>query len=234
MRGYFQPETPGARRPGSERGGRCNFPRPAPSANSGLIGKAAVPGGGGILWLLTAPLAWAQSATGPLPPLAPPAPPLPPTFWQQHGTMLIAAGLILIALVAAILWFVLQARPPVAVPPEVLAREALTRLRGHPEDGRALSEISQILRRYLMAVLGLPHQELTTAEFSAFLAGQDKIDAGLAAAATGFLRECDERKFALTSPSVPLNGADRALAIIAEMEKQRARLAVESKVDSHV
>jgi hypothetical protein len=171
-------------------------------------------------------LAWpaaAQSATGPLPPLAPPDALLPPTFWEQHGTLLIAAAFGLTALVAAVLWFVLKSPPPAAAaPPAVLAREMLTRLRGRPEDGRVLGEISQALRRYFIAVLDLPRQELTTSEFAAALAGHGGISAALAEAAASFLRECDERKFAPVTADAPLNAADRALAMVAEMEQQRA------------
>jgi hypothetical protein len=188
------------------------------------------------LWLLPglALRVSAQSATGTLPPLAPPAPLLPPTFWEQHGLALLAAGFGLVAVLAALFWFVLRTRPAPLLPPEAVAREPLNRLRGRSEDGRVLSEISQILRRYLTAVLGLPHDELTTAEFSAVLAARAQLDAELAQAASAFLRECDERKFAPGDSPVPLNAAERALGIIAEMEKQQARLAVQNQAGSHV
>jgi hypothetical protein len=177
-----------------------------------------------FLLVFIARLASAQSATGPLPPLAPADGQLAPTFWEQHGTTVITAGFAFMAVAAAVLWVSLQTRPPVAVPPEVLAREALLRLRGRPEGGQVLSEISQLLRRYVLLVLGRPQQELTTAEISAALAGSDKIGAELAEAVTVVLRECDQRKFSPLSPPAPLNAADRALAIVEAMEKQRAKL----------
>ncbi|HUC83696.1 MAG TPA: hypothetical protein VL970_00780 [Candidatus Acidoferrales bacterium] len=184
-----------------------------------------------LCWPLMALRACAQSASGPLPPLAPPAPTLPPTFWEQHGTTVTVAGFALLAIAVAVAWLVLHTKPPVPVPPGVLAREALARLRGRPEDGHVLSEISRILRQYLIVVLGLPRQEFTTAEFSGALAGNDKIGVEPAQAVAAFLRECDQRKFSAANAPAPMDAADRALAIVAEMEKQRAGLVVETKAD---
>jgi hypothetical protein len=171
-----------------------------------------------LLLVFSALAGAAQSATGPLPPLAPPYGQLQPTFWERHGTALIIAGLLVIVLGVIAGWIISRPKPAVVVPPEIVAREALLRLRGQPEDGRVLSEISQIIRRCLAAVLGLPPVELTTAEFSAALTSSDKMRAEQAPEIIGFLRECDERKFAGGDPGTPLNAAERALAIVAEIE----------------
>ena len=110
------------------------------------------------------------------------------------------AGMVLLGVIGATVWWMRRNRPAVAVPPEVLARQALEPLRQQAEDGAVLSRISQVLRRYVSAAFGLPAGEMTTAEFSRAIAGQGRLGTDLAARLGDFLRKCDERKFA---PSVP-------------------------------
>ena len=105
----------------------------------------------------------------------------------------------------------------------MVAREALAKLQRQPEDGNVLSQISQILRRYVGAAFQFPSGEATTAEFSAALAGSEKIGAELAQTISSFLHECDERKFSPANPTAPLNAATRALEIISLVEKVRHR-----------
>ncbi|HEX4349121.1 MAG TPA: hypothetical protein VH251_01975 [Verrucomicrobiae bacterium] len=156
-----------------------------------------------------------------LPPLAPAYGEIRPTFWEQHGTIVLVLSFMVIVSAGLFCWLVLKPKPPVAVPPEVLARATLTKLSSQPENGKVLSEISQTLRRYLIAAFQFPSGELTTVEFSARLAGSQKVGGDLAQAVSGFLRECDQRKFSPTNPNTPLNAASRALGIISQVEKQR-------------
>ena len=187
----------------------------------------------------------AQTPTNPLPPLSPACPEIPPTFWEQHGTAILAGSVALIALAAVILWKLLQPEPAIVLPPEIVAREALVQLQRRPEDGKALSEISQILRRYVVAAFDLSAAELTTAEFCAALSASDRIGRELAQTISGFLRECDERKFAPPgrvgvqasacpdNPSAPSGtpkcelqpAAARALEIVNLAEQRREKLA---------
>jgi hypothetical protein len=109
------------------------------------------------------------------------------------------------------------------LPPEILAREALTKLLRQPEDGKILSEVSQILRRYVITAFELPAAELTTTEFCAALAASEKVGAELAQTISSFLRECDGRKFSPASEPAPLNAAERALELIALAEEVRDR-----------
>ena len=162
-----------------------------------------------------------------LPPLAPAYGEIKPTFWEQHGTAMVVTGLLLPSLAGLIGWLIFRPKPPVPVPPDVLARETLMRLSRQPEDGKVLSETSQVLRRYIIAAFKLRGGELTTVEFSAMLAGSQKVGRELGQAVSGFLRECDERKFAAANPNTPFNAANRALGIIAEAEKQRVRYGVQ-------
>jgi hypothetical protein len=171
---------------------------------------------------LSASSALAQSNTNTLPSLAPAYGELKPTFWEQYGIMASVGAFILILLAGVFGWLLLRPRPAAVVPPEVLARQALLRLRQQPENGKALSEISHALRSYIVAAFGFPAGEYTTAEFLAALARTDRIAADQTGAISGFLRECDERKFAPSNPSTPLNAAARALEIVSRLEQQLA------------
>lgn len=192
-----------------------------------------------LLFFFVWPLS-AQTSTNAPPPLAPAYGEIPPTFWELHGTAMLAGSVTIIALAALILWKRLQPKPRAIVPPEIVAREALVQLQHRPEDGKALSEISLILRRYVVAAFDLSAAELTTTEFCAALTASGKISAELAGAIAAFLRECDERKFSasdrspaltrLEPPEVgtpnflpPLNAATRALKTISLTEKARDR-----------
>ncbi len=166
---------------------------------------------------------FAQASTNALPALAPPDGEIPPTFWERHGTIILAGGIALIVLTVLILWKLLQPKPPVILPPAVLAREALTKLLNQPEDGRLLSEVSQILRRYVIAAFELPAAELTTTEFCAALAASEKIGTEPAQAISDFLRACDERKFSTSPAAAPLNAATRALEIVTLVENATHR-----------
>lgn len=183
--------------------------------------------------------AFAQTDTNALPPLAPVYPKLPPTFWEQHGAEALVGGLVFLGMAAIVLWLLFKPRPPKITPPEIVARQALVRLKERAEDGKVLSEVSQILRRYISTALGFPPGELTTAEFSAALAGNRKIGEDLAQTISKFLRECDERKFSPavrsaaftrseppeggTPSQLPPNATNRALDIVQMVGRASSR-----------
>jgi hypothetical protein len=106
----------------------------------------------------------------------------------------------------------------------VQARQELAVLQQHSEDGKTLSHISRVLRRYVVATFELPSDELVTSEFSRVLAGHEKIGPELAAAVGEFLRRCDEHKFAPFRPSAPLGAAARARELVELGEVRRAQL----------
>jgi hypothetical protein len=160
--------------------------------------------------------------TNALPALAPAYGEMPPTFWEQHRTLVIAGGFAFVIFSMLVLWKLFQPKPAVILPPEILARDALAKLISQPEDGKLLSDVSQILRRYVIAAFHFPAAEMTTSEFCAALADNEKIGAELAESISSFLRECDERKFSTSPAAAPLNAAARALELIASAEKLRS------------
>ncbi len=170
----------------------------------------------------------AQPAADALPALAPAYGKIPPTFWEQHGTAMLIGGLVLVVLAALLIWRFLQPKPAVVLPPEVLAREALSKLQGRPEDGKTLSEVSQILRHYIGTAFKLPNGELTTAEFCAVIAGNEPVGTELVQTISNFLRECDVRKFSPANTATPINAVAHALELILRAEQRRLKLAAQT------
>jgi hypothetical protein len=157
-----------------------------------------------------------------LPPLAPAYGELPPTFWEQYQSVIIVTGFALLAVAFLVLRMVLRPKTPVVLPPEDEARLALAKLHGRPEDGKVLSEASQILRHYFCTAFALPAAEMTTAEFAALLAANDKIGAEFAQMISSFLGVCDKDKFSPKVIAPPLNAVARALELIETAERRRA------------
>jgi hypothetical protein len=131
-----------------------------------------------------------------MPRLRPPRGEIAPTFWEQYGVWVILAGVIVLGMSAFAVWWFTRPKPAVVVPPAVQARQALEPLRGHAEDGALLSQVSQILRRYVSTAFALPPGEMTTADFCRAIADQGRLGPELSPALGDFLRKCDERKFA--------------------------------------
>ena len=179
-------------------------------------------------WLLAPALpllAAAPISPEDIPPLRPPHAELAPTFWEHYGAWVVILGLLLPALVCGVVWLLTRPKPPVVVPPEVQARQALEPLRHQPEDGALLSRVSQILRHYVAAAFDLPPGELTTAEFCAAIDGHAPIGPELSAVLTQFFRECDQRKFSTSTPAVPFSAVGRALRLIDQAQARRLALA---------
>ncbi|MSU57195.1 MAG: DUF4381 family protein [Pedosphaera sp.] len=181
-------------------------------------------------WLIIFPvltlLSFAASAqlTNDIPPLTPAYPEIPPTFWEQHGITITLAGLLALLVIGILVWLLLKPKLVAPPLPEVHARRALENLRQRSEDGSVLSEVSQILRRYLVATFAIPRDELTTAELCTALEGNPKVGDELFAAVSDFLRRCDERKFASATTPAPPGAAAQALELLERSEARRAQL----------
>lgn len=176
-----------------------------------------------FFFLRETPHAFGQSATNALPTLLPPYGQMPPTFWEQHRTAVLVGSFVLLALVSAVVLKILKQRPPPVLPPVTIAGEALAKCGTRPEDGKALTEVSHVLRRYVCATLGFPLGEFTTAEFCRELERNEKLTPELTRAIADFLHACDERKFSPAISSAPLNAAGRALQFIAVIEEEAGR-----------
>jgi hypothetical protein len=126
-------------------------------------------------------------------------------------------------------WFVVRPKPPILVSPEAQARQELEALRAKPETGLLLSKVSQILRHYFTAAFALPAGELTTADFCKLIAADNRIGDDLVSAMSGFLRQCDQRKFAPQPPTPPINAVAEAFKLI---DSTQARLNALSEAES--
>lgn len=156
--------------------------------------------------------------------LNPPLPELSPTFFEQYGAWMLVAGIFFLTVLGTAIWFLLRPKPPVVEPIEVETRRELRMLKRLPEDGRTLSWISQILRKYFARAFDLPPGEMTTTEFCDALSRNDKIPPGLATETSDFLRRCDAIKFSAETES-PLEGAvARAMELVERAEARRAEL----------
>ena len=160
-----------------------------------------------------------------IPPLRPPHAELAPTFWEHYGVWVVIVSVLLLMLVCGVAWLLTRPKPPVVVPPEVQASQALEPLRQQPEDGALLSRVSQILRHYVTAAFDLPPGELTTAEFCAMIATHSSIGPELSVALSEFLHECDQRKFSQSSPAAPFSATAQALKLIDQAQTRRLALA---------
>ena len=176
-------------------------------------------------WLLWFSFGLSRSSTfaaaEEIPTLRPPHDELHPSFWEQHGGWLVLA-FVLAASAVSLGWKLLRRpKPEIVTPPEVLARRALEILRGRGEDMGLVVEVSQILRRYVVATFQLPPHELTTAELQRAFQSRPQISATLAPAVIHFLRECDERKFAPVTTAAQTGRVARAWQLVNDNEDSR-------------
>jgi hypothetical protein len=155
------------------------------------------------------------------PVLRPPRGMLLPSFWEQHGGLLFGLAVVTLAVLAATFWWRRRPKASIVTPPEVLARRALQALQGRTEDDALALEVSRVLRGFLTAALGLPHAELTTAEFDGALHSRRAVSEELIPALVGFLRECDVKKFAPVQPPAPPGLVARALELIDRVQAER-------------
>jgi hypothetical protein len=156
--------------------------------------------------------------------LSPPHAELPPAFWEQYGPWVVVAAILLLALAVVAVWWCLRPKPSIPVPIEILTRRELEALRQRNEDGQVLSQISRVLRRYVVGAFALPPDELTTSEFCRVIDTHENIAPELAARVADFLRQCDELKFAPAGSPTPIGAAARALELVELGESRRAHL----------
>jgi len=171
-----------------------------------------------------AALAPTNSESDEIPPLRPPKTEILPGYWEEHRSVVILAAAGLLLLTVFILWLILRPRGQVAITPEAQARKELDLLMGQPENGMLLSQVSQIIRRYVSAAFKLPAGELTTTEFCKAISTNESVGAEISAEISEFLRRCDQRKFAPISDALPINAVAQALQFISRCEARCAEL----------
>lgn len=159
-----------------------------------------------------------------LPQLRPPRGEIPPSFWELYGAWVIAGSIALVVLIGVAIWFLTRPKPPIIIPPHIRAKQMLDPLLAEPEDGRVLSQVSQILRHYVAEAFGLPPGEHTTAEFCRLIAANERLGPELSAAIAEFLRHCDERKFRPVPPAAPMAAVATALKFVETGEARLAEL----------
>jgi hypothetical protein len=152
--------------------------------------------------------------------LAPPYPEIQPTIWETYHWAIMIGGIFFLSALGLLLWGIFKSKPAATQTPEDMARVALAKLSGRPEDGACLSQISQTLRHYFSVAFQLPAGEMTTAELVAILAAHDGVGADLGKRASHFLLECDQRKFA-PLPVPATHAVDRALKLVNLGEDRR-------------
>jgi hypothetical protein len=172
------------------------------------------------------------SAGDDIPKLRPPRPELPPTFWEKYEIWVILGSIAVLALIGVIVWLATRPKPPVIIPPEVRAKQALDLLLIKPEDGLILSQVSQIIRHYVTEAFGLPPGEQTTAEFCRLTSTHERIGPELSSAIADFLRRCDERKFVASPPTAPMGAVATALKLVETAQMRLAELRRQSELTS--
>jgi hypothetical protein len=171
-----------------------------------------------------------------IPPLRPPRQEVPATYWEQHRAPIIAGAVVGVMLMGGLVWVLTRPRADVIEPPEVTARNALSRLKDKTEDGVLISRVSQIVRHYVTARFGLPMVEYTTTDFCKELDSNEKTGPELAGKMADFLRSCDEHKFAPRAPVARGGWVTEALKLIEaaearHLEVTRAAMPAEMRRD---
>jgi|SRR4051812_19106199 hypothetical protein len=182
----------------------------------------------GLFWATLSHAATNSELVDEIPGLRPPRGEIPPTFLDRYGVWIVIAAILIVYVAAMAVWLLTRKAKTSPLPPEIQARQALRTFDGRPEDGRVISEISRVVRRYFTAAFDLPRQELTTAEFSRVLMASESIGAELADRIASFLRECDQRKFDIGAQTPPAT-LPSAIKLIESGEARRQYLREEQK-----
>jgi hypothetical protein len=175
-----------------------------------------------LLFCFAAVVTSQAQSTNEFPELVPPYAALPPTLWEQYGLALVLGSLVSVLVVGVLIWVLARPRPVPVLPVEVQARRALAALQTQPQTGAVISQVSQVLRRYISAAFTLPAGELTTQELISAMRSSRTFDAKLRDATSQFLESCDSRKFAPTQTTPPQNAASLAMTLIEQGESIRA------------
>ncbi len=217
------------RRIAAEAGGELRWPLRALREGDYVLSGLAVEGGGEHHALPDVPLSIVLDLPpGELPEVAAPLPPVrvpyaPADLWPFLVGIPLLLGVL--ALLVARAGRVVVVPPPPPRPPELLAAEALARLRGrlprsHDEVPAFVVEVSGVLRGYIEGRFALRAPEETTEEFLPLAAAHPAL-AGQRDVLARFLQGCDLVKFARHRPA-PATMADLLATAEGFVEATRA------------
>jgi hypothetical protein len=124
---------------------------------------------------------------------------VPLTYWERHGTQIIAGSVAAIVAVAIVAWLLLRKKPRPPLTPIERARLELAAARALLATGQdqafAIS-VSGAVRHYLENAYQMPAPERTTEEFLQEAARHDWLRGELTVLLRRFLELCDLAKFA--------------------------------------
>jgi hypothetical protein len=175
----------------------------------------------GALLFLPLKISAASNSAEEIPALQPPRGEIPPGFWEQYGIWVTLGVVVVLGLVGFTIWWFSRPKVIVPLPPAEQARRTLQPLVSQAEDGVVLSQVSQTLRRYVIAAFSMPPGEVTTTEFCRAMEDNLEVGPQLTSQLGEFLRSCDQRKFA---PSVPPQSSGAVARAFEFIEKVEARL----------
>jgi hypothetical protein len=147
-----------------------------------------------------------------------------PVDYSQYPTwVFVVAGLIALALLAVLVYYIVQQarKPAVIIPPRprTVALAELERLRPETQtlDPYAFSiAVSHVLRRYIEAQYAVPALEQTSPEFLAAIGKDVHFTPAERRLLAEFLEDCDAIKFARVGADVSVNETllERAFAFV--------------------
>jgi hypothetical protein len=150
--------------------------------------------------------------------LRPPRGPLPPVPTLTSGWLAVGAAGLLLGLG---IWRRRRLRSSPPLPPLLpgtLARRSLAALQDRPETGALVTEVSQIVRLYLRAIIGRASEELTTEELLLALETHCRANPDTRHRLREFLHRCDAVRFAPAPSALPAALVSQALQLIARFE----------------
>ena len=155
---------------------------------------------------------------GPIPDLRPLREELSASVEKQRDLLPWFVGTAIIAVVVGVAAVWPKKQPPQPLAPYAFARKELEGLNGTVVTPLVLSTV---VRGYLLDAFRIPARGATSEELLHWLAAHPQWDTLLSGETTDFLRECDEAKFSPTQPEQHPEWIERALALIARIERRR-------------
>ncbi len=166
-----------------------------------------------------------------LPALKPPRGPLPLSVYERHKPLFWAGAGCLVLASGGLFFYLRRALPEPVIAPALQARRDLENAAREIDPGLLLSDVSRVVRLYIVQTFNLPGGELNTAEFLSAAYASNDVGPRLADSLAVFLKACDDGKFAPEPAGLPGDPTAEALKLIAQGEQRLVEIqpAVEVK-----